>query len=104
MESVPENRRKSDENDQREDEIVQELPDERGDICLHTVGKFAVRLFAECFSNRPVQKIIDGGGSQKCDGAAEQNEPRSAEDSVKRAVIACIGGNGAGKEEDHAGQ
>lgn len=104
MKTVPENWCKSNKNDQREYEIIQKLTDERGDVRLHTIRKFAVGIFMKRFTDCPIQKVIDEGRRQKSDGTAEQNEPRSAENPVKRAVIVCIGGDDACDEKDHASQ
>ena len=104
METIPENRSKSYENDQRKHKIVKELSDKGRYIGLRTVREFSVRIFVKSFSNRPVQKIIDGGRSQKRNGATKQNEPRTSENAVKRTVIVRIGRNNACHEENQTSQ
>ena len=104
MKAVPEDRRESDENDQRKDEIIQELTDEGRNIGLHTVGELAIGVFMKGSADHEIQGIVDDGGSDKGDRTADKNKPRAAENAVKRAVIVRIRGNTARNEKDQAGQ
>lgn len=90
MKAVPKNRRKTDENDDGKDKIIQKLSDKGRNIGLHRVRRLSVRIFPKGAPDRKIQKIIDHGGGKKRNGAAEQNKPRSAEDPVKRRVITRI--------------
>ena len=104
MESVPKDGREEDEHDDREDEIIEKLPDKRGDVGSCGIGKLAVGMLAKRLSNRPIQGVIDNGRCQKCKRTAEQDKPRAAEDFVKYRVIARIGGNDTCYEKDEAGE
>ena len=56
-ETVPENRRKADKNDDRKDEIVPELADEGRNIGLHLIDKLIVRVMLHRAADHPVQHI-----------------------------------------------
>ena len=104
MKAVPEDRREAHENNQRKDEIIEKLTDERGNIGLHTVRKLAVGVSAERSADREIQHIVDHGRGKKGDRASQQNEPRSAENAVKGAVIVRVRRDSACREKDQTGQ
>ena len=66
-------------------------------------ASFPIRIAAEQAAEGPVQKVVDNGGYQKRDGAAQQNKPGAAQDSVERRIIIGIRGNDAGNIEDETG-
>ena len=90
MKAVPEDRRESDENDQRKDEIIQELTDEGRNIGLHTVGELAVGVFMKGSADHEIQGIVDDGGGDKGDRTADKDKPSATENAVKRAVIVRV--------------
>ena len=90
MESVPENRGKTDKYDQRKDEIVQKLSDKRGNVSLHTVRELSVRIFTKGSSDGEIQHIVDQCGGNESNRASEQNKPRSAEYTVVRRIVVCV--------------
>ena len=88
--SVPKNRREDDEDDNREDKVIQKLAYKRRNIGASGIGKLAVGIFLEGFSDSPVQKVIYQRGHKERNGASQKDEPCSAQKPVKRGIIPCV--------------
>ena len=104
MEAVPKDRGKENENDNGKNKIIQKLSYERGYISSCGIFKLAAGIFSEAFANHPVQRIVDQCRGYKGNSTAQKNEPRSAKNAVKGAVVVCGGGNCACHEKDQTGQ
>jgi hypothetical protein len=88
--SVPEDRRKEDENYYGKDKVIKKLSYKGRYVCSDRIGKASVGMFAKTLSQEPIQRVVDERGGEKCYRTAKQNKPRSSEDAVKDGIVVCV--------------
>ena len=104
MESSPKDGGKEGKYDDREQEVIEELSNEGGDVGPHSVGHLPVGISAEALTDKPVEGIIQQGRGQKGHGTAQENKPGSPENPVEGGIVPRVGGDNGGYKEDEAGQ
>ena len=99
--TVPEDGGEDREGQDREDEVVEELPEKGRGVAPGKEGEFAVRVAFEGASDPPVHKVVDEGGGEERDRTREQDEPGAADGLVEGGEV-LLGRDDADDIEEEA--